>query len=71
MCRHKNTTTTAPRCYGGSVAGLDGDENPAAHGGITYSEICAACGAEREVNANGCHHEYSSWYRPAARGPRT
>lgn len=37
------------------------DENPAAHGGVTYTERCLDCLLARHVNANGNHHEYSPW----------
>jgi hypothetical protein len=35
--------------------------NPAAHGCITFKEGCRICGAERKVNANQGHREYSPW----------
>ena len=50
--------------YTGSVAVYPyTEENRAAHGGVTYHEVCR-CGAERAVNANGLHREYSPWGAP-------
>ena len=61
-CKHRNTRLSDPRCYSGSVATHPyTDENPFAHGGVRYVEICAECGAERAVNANGLDREYSTW----------
>jgi hypothetical protein len=43
------------------------EENRAAHGGVSYDEICVECKAVRRVNRNGRHFECSAWVRPAAR----
>lgn len=61
---HEPQHTTEPTCYVGPV-GRGDFENRAAHGGITYREVCR-CGAERGVNLNQCHVEYSAWYAPVS-----
>ena len=59
-CTH--THTKSGEHYGFSAPIADAaDQNPAAHGGVTYTETCRDCGAHREVNANGVHHEYGRW----------
>lgn len=63
--QHTAQRSTEERCYAGSVAGPCGDENQAAHGGITYREVCA-CGADRGVNVNGRHVETGPWSAPVA-----
>lgn len=62
-CEHKDTKQVGPdRGFFDSVAVPPyTEENPAAHGGITYRVACVACGAERAVNVNGNHAEYSPW----------
>jgi hypothetical protein len=35
------------------------EENRGAHGGITYIEECRNCGAQRSVNQNQWHFEFS------------
>jgi hypothetical protein len=62
---HTAQDSTEPTCYVGPV-GRGDFENRAAHGGITYREVCR-CGAERGVNLNQCHVEYSAWYAPVSR----
>ena len=58
---HRAVRTTEDRCYSGSVSRHPWtEENRAAHGGITYREICA-CGASRAVNQNGRHIEVGTW----------
>ena len=62
--RHKKAGVTSDRGFGGCVVGLSGEDcDQGSHGGITYREKCS-CGAEREVNANGCHVERGGWYIP-------
>lgn len=61
-CKHERTRATEPYGYQASVAVWGRtDENRAAHGGVTYTELCMDCGCARHVNANGSHHEYSPW----------
>ena len=51
------------RCYGGSVAVHPyTHENRAAHGWMTVTEECAACGWRREVNFNQHHVEFGTWW---------
>lgn len=40
------------------------DENRAAHGGISWTEECNACGARRAVNQNQAHIEVGPWGLP-------
>lgn len=42
------------------------EENIAAHGGISWTEECAECGARRAVNRNQRHIETSPWGLPRA-----
>lgn len=56
--RHRAKTRTDARCYTGPVA-IE-NQDPMAHGGIAYREICR-CGAERPVNQNQRHVEYGEW----------
>lgn len=64
-CKHTSTTRGRDRCYNYPVAVPPyTDENPPAQGSITYTETCATCGAERDVNANRGHREFGPW-RPA------
>jgi hypothetical protein len=61
-CSHANTTTGQMYGYTGSVAKHPyTHENRAAHGAVTYTETCQLCGAQRRVNSNGRHQEYSPW----------
>lgn len=46
-------------CYTGPVSG--GEYNPAAHGCITRTEECRACGARRSVNINQRFRERGCW----------
>jgi hypothetical protein len=63
VAKHKHVITSGPdRCFVGPVSRRD--ENPAAHGGITYTQTCEVCRAERRVNANGMHFEHGDWYMP-------
>jgi len=59
-CKH--TTSTAGTHYGyvGPVS-LPQYQNPAAHGGVTYTETCNDCGATRRVNSTGRHREVGRW----------
>jgi hypothetical protein len=52
-----------PLDYGiGEIWGDDWTgENPAAHGGITYTEEESYAGRQRQVNANGEHIEVGPW----------
>lgn len=36
-------------------------ENPAAHGGVSYTVECVDCGAQRQVNQNRQAYEYGPW----------
>src|SRR5690606_6234193 len=60
-CNHARTRELRTRCFVGSVAGLYGDENRAAHGNVTVDEECVRCGAQRSVNVNRCHVETGPW----------
>jgi hypothetical protein len=69
-CQHTKTREVpgSERCYSGSVAAEPyTHENRAAHGGISYTQECATCGARRAVNVNGSHCEVSPWQSKAAR----
>jgi hypothetical protein len=46
------------RCFSGCVD--PHDCTPAAHGGMTYRDVCS-CGAERATNVNGTHEEEGPW----------
>lgn len=51
----------ADRCRTAPFNGAVGlRENPAAHGGVCYIDVCA-CGAERRSNCNGGHEERGEW----------
>lgn len=64
-CKHTSTTRGRDRCFNLPVAVPPyTDENPAAHGNITYTETCAICRAQREVAANNGVREFGPW-RPA------
>lgn len=58
--RHRATRKSKEYPYWGPVAVPPHTENPAAHGGIMYYELCP-CGAERPVNANGTAAEHGPW----------
>ncbi len=61
-CQHGETTSGAERPYITSVSVHPfTDENPRAHGWVTYTQTCDDCGAERAVNANQGHAEFSPW----------
>lgn len=60
-CKHTKTTTSEPRCYTHGVAVFSQTQEPRAHGGITITEMCIACGARRDVNKNQGFREYSPW----------
>ena len=57
-CKHKNTEQGEHWGYSGPVSQ---NENPAAHGGVSYTETCRDCGAERAVNANMFQYERGEW----------
>lgn len=61
-CQH--TRTESGRDYGFRGAIPDAEENPAAHGCITYTETCLSCGARRGINQNQCHVEIGPWHLP-------
>lgn len=70
-CKHTQTVDGTDYGYTGSVAVHPyTDENRAAHGCITFSQTCRVCGAERAVNANQGHREYSPWGPSAAERER-
>lgn len=59
---HNPKQISGDRCFVGSVAFEPfTHEHRAAHGGITYTEECTVCGAQRSVNANMGFREYSPW----------
>ena len=58
-CKHSHLKTGPDRCFSGPVRVTD--QNPAAHGNVTYTETCTDCGAERSVNVNQCHVEEGEW----------
>lgn len=58
-CQHLDTRELSTRGFSGSVN--DRDQNPAAHGNVTVTEECLACGARRRVNVNQCHVEEGPW----------
>ncbi len=60
-CEHARTTDISEHCYTGSVAGIYGDENRAAHGGVCVTVECRSCGARRGENRNGRHVEVGAW----------
>lgn len=57
MCSHRSYTTHT-RCFTGPVSSA---ENPAAHGNVTDTDTCSACGAQRRTNVNGSHIEEGQW----------
>lgn len=66
-CLHAQTKSSGERPYSGSVAVHPyTDENPSAHGCITVTRECRACGARRDVNINQRHAEYGPWGKSRA-----
>lgn len=64
---HAPARQTRDRCYTETVSVAPyTDECRAAHGGVTYDEICA-CGVARAVNVNGAHVEEGPWRAPERR----
>jgi hypothetical protein len=61
-CKHKNTDTGEMHGFteGVAVRHLT-QQNPAAHGGVTYRRTCLDCGATRRENSNGREKEYGPW----------
>ena len=57
-CPHTSSQVGPDYCFSGAIYGAEEDRR--AHGGITYREECA-CGARREVNANGGWYEIGPW----------
>lgn len=66
-CQHRNVRVGPDRAFSGPVSSRN--EFPPAHGGVTHTETCIACGAERDVNVNGCHVEHGEWWRSVAEQP--
>jgi hypothetical protein len=65
-CTHTLTTYTGNKCYRHPVAKPPyTEENPAAHGGVTYVQICALCGAQRRATATGGQGYVGRWSDPA------
>lgn len=61
-CEHKHTRTGEAHGFTGSVARPPyTEQNPAAHGGVTFTETCLMCGARRQLNRNGMHEERGTW----------
>lgn len=61
-CTHETTSVGESRGFVGSVAEPPyTEENRAAHGGYTATEICLSCGAERSVNHNQWFVEVGTW----------
>ena len=62
-CTHENTQNG--EMYGFTTAVYEQPythEERRAHGGVTYTETCQACGMQRKVNSNGRHYEYGAWH---------
>lgn len=55
-CAHEQKTDLRTRCFAGALG-----DNRAAHGGITVTVECNACGARRDENRNGKHVEVGPW----------
>jgi hypothetical protein len=65
-CSHAETRRVRERCFSEPVYREPFTrEWPAAHGAISYTELCIDCGSARAVNANGPHAEYGPWSDPA------
>ena len=61
-CTHKIVRTISEGAYMGSVAVYPHtDENRAAHGNITVTVECRACGAQRRENINQSFLEVGPW----------
>lgn len=61
-CSHARTREGQSHAFAGGVARPPyTDENRAAHGCVTYTEVCLQCGARRSVNQNQLHHEFGVW----------
>lgn len=56
--KHKASTSRTTAFLG--PVGPAEDQDPCAHGGISYLQRCA-CGATRRVNVNGSHIEMGEW----------
>jgi hypothetical protein len=58
---HTHTHEEHERCFMHGVAAAPySEENRAAHGSVTLTEVCD-CGMSRQVNRNGHHREYGPW----------
>lgn len=67
-CKHTPVRIGNDRAFTGSVAVQPyTEENPCAHGNITFTEECTRCGAQRSVNVNGRHREYGPYGPTRAR----
>lgn len=63
-CRHRSKIDGVYRGYTSPVfTPGKTDENRGAHGAVTYTETCDACGMQRRINSNGRHTEFSAWFR--------
>jgi len=64
-CRHaaRHHSVIAERPFAGSLATRKVAANPMAHGGVTVTVACRACGATRQENRNGRHVEAGAWHR--------
>ena len=63
-CSGHRVDSTSDERYGSCVAHPPyTDCNPAAHGGIVYTETCR-CGAVRSRAVNQCHEEVGTWGNP-------
>jgi hypothetical protein len=59
-CTHTHTTEGEHYGFTAPLYPCDAP-NPAAHGGVAYTETCTDCGATREVLANFGDYEYGPW----------
>jgi len=66
MCKHTKRHQVGPeRCFNGSVAVRPyTEQNPAAHGHVTFVMECDRCGARRKVNENQGFIEVGPWSHP-------
>lgn len=62
--RHRASDERGPWRYTRAVAEHPDHENPAAHGGVEYIDVCS-CGAERRRLVNNGHVERGPWRVPS------